>query len=325
LHDVATQRVALKIDVDTLRGTLEGVPALIDLIGRCGCGASFFFSLGPDNTGRALRRAFRRGFLSKVRRTSVVAHYGWRTLTRGLLWPGPRIGRHAGHVMRRARAQGFEVGVHCYDHVRWQDQVAQRDGQWAARELELACQAFRDVFDAAPEAHAAAGWQLNPPTLLLESALAFRYASDTRGREPFLPSWTGTEGYCPQLPTTLPTLDELIGRDGLSPEGAAGEILQLSRSPLARGHVFTLHAELEGMGLINTFEFMLRSWRDAGVELVALRSVYAALDVRALPRHEISMQPLPGRSGTLATQGDRIGPSPPSTSKIAPSPRVARP
>ena len=97
------QRVALKIDVDTLRGTLEGVPALIDVLQRAGCGASFFFSVGPDNTGRALRRVFSRGFLSKVRRTSVLKHYGLRTLTYGLIWPGPHIARRAGHVMRRAR------------------------------------------------------------------------------------------------------------------------------------------------------------------------------------------------------------------------------
>lgn len=314
------QRVALKIDVDTLRGTLEGVPALIDLVGRYGGAATFFFSLGPDNTGRALRRVFRRGFLSKVRRTSVVEHYGWRTLTYGLIWPGPHIGRRAGHVMRRVREQGFEVGVHCYDHVRWQDYVAHRGAEWTAREMGRACEAFRDVFGAAPEAHAAAGWQLNAPALELETALGFRYASDTRGSEPFLPSWGGTAGNCPQLPTTLPTLDELIGRDGLTAQGAAREILAGSQTALPQGHVFTLHAELEGMRLRTAFEFLLRSWRDTGVRLVALGDVRATLDPRALPRHGISMQPVPGRSGALAVQDMRVaadGPRAPHTGGAA--------
>ena len=86
-------RIALKIDVDTLRGTREGVPRLQALLQRVGAGATFLFSLGPDHTGRAILRVFRPGFLSKVARTSVVEHYGVRTLLYGSLLPGPDIGK----------------------------------------------------------------------------------------------------------------------------------------------------------------------------------------------------------------------------------------
>ena len=68
--------IALKVDVDTDRGTAEGVPRLARELERLGVRATFLFSLGPDNTGRAMRRVFRRGFLTKVRRTSVIQHYG---------------------------------------------------------------------------------------------------------------------------------------------------------------------------------------------------------------------------------------------------------
>jgi peptidoglycan/xylan/chitin deacetylase (PgdA/CDA1 family) len=302
------QRVALKIDVDTLRGTEEGVPALAAALDRAGCGATFFFSVGPDNTGRALRRILRPGFFTKVRRTSVISHYGLKTLTRGLLWPGPKIGVRAAAVMRAVRDRGFEVGVHCYDHVRWQDFVARRDEAWTRREMSRACLAFQDALGAAPDAHAAAGWQLNPPTLLLESSFGFRYASDTRGREPFLPTMDGIDGTCPQLPTTLPTLDELIGVAGATADGAAREVVHLSQEPLPHGHVFTAHAELEGMALIGTFERMLAAWRATGVKLVALRELNASLDPAALPRHRIEMQPFPGRSGTLACQAEGVRP-----------------
>ena len=67
-------KLALKIDVDTFRGTREGVPRLVELLRKHGAGGTFLFSLGPDHTGRALRRAFRPGFFSKVARTSVVEH-----------------------------------------------------------------------------------------------------------------------------------------------------------------------------------------------------------------------------------------------------------
>ncbi|TLY60033.1 MAG: 4-deoxy-4-formamido-L-arabinose-phosphoundecaprenol deformylase, partial [Gammaproteobacteria bacterium] len=85
--------IALKIDVDTYRGTRESAPRLADLLGRLGVPATFLFSLGPDHTGRAIRRVFRRGFLGKVKRTSVVGHYGLKTLLYGVLLPGPHIGR----------------------------------------------------------------------------------------------------------------------------------------------------------------------------------------------------------------------------------------
>ncbi len=128
-----TERIALKVDVDTLRGTLEGVPALLALLARHRVKATFLFSLGPDNTGRALRRIFRPGFLSKVFRTSVAANYGLKTLCYGTLLPAPNISERACEVMRAVRDAGFEVGVHCHDHVLWQDHVADQELRVDAR------------------------------------------------------------------------------------------------------------------------------------------------------------------------------------------------
>ncbi|MFN5028248.1 MAG: 4-deoxy-4-formamido-L-arabinose-phosphoundecaprenol deformylase, partial [Burkholderiales bacterium] len=56
--------LALKVDVDTLRGTLIGVPQLLALFRKHQVGATFLFSLGPDHTGRAIKRVFRKGFFS---------------------------------------------------------------------------------------------------------------------------------------------------------------------------------------------------------------------------------------------------------------------
>src|SRR5438046_10151152 len=88
--------LALKIDVDTLRGTREGVPNLVELLRRQQAGATFLFSVGPDHTGRAIKRVFRPGFFSKVRRTSVVNHYGVKTLIYGTMLQGSAIGCRVG-------------------------------------------------------------------------------------------------------------------------------------------------------------------------------------------------------------------------------------
>jgi len=296
-------QLALKIDVDTLRGTREGVPALIGALARAGARATFLFSLGPDRTGRAIRRVFRPGFFGKVQRTSVLEHYGVRTLLYGTLLPAPDIARRAGAVMRSARDAGHEVGVHCFDHTGWQDLLARRDDDWARRQMQLAVQHFTQVFGATPAVHGAAGWQMSEAALLAEEALAFRYASDTRGSTPFVPWIQGRRGRCPQLPTTLPTLDELIGIDGLTATTVHERLLQQTAQSPAALHVFTLHAELEGMKLLGSFVRLLEGWRQQGYALVSLAQALATLDVERLPAACIEAGSVPGRSGTLALQG----------------------
>jgi undecaprenyl phosphate-alpha-L-ara4FN deformylase len=296
-------RLALKIDVDTYRGTREGVPRLMRILERQRAGATFLFSLGPDHTGRAVRRVFRRGFVGKVARTSVLEHYGIRTLLYGTLLPGPDIGARCGAELRAARAAGFETGIHCWDHVRWQDGVARAGADWTRREMRRAFERYAEVFGEPARVHGAAGWQMNAHAFAAERDLGAEYASDTRGSGPFVPELDGGAEGVPQLPTTLPTLDELIGVDGATPDDAVARVLELSRETPAQGHVYTLHAELEGGRLAPQFERLLEGWRALGHRLVAMRELYGALDAAALPRCRVLEGPVPGRSGTLALQG----------------------
>ncbi len=295
-------QIALKVDVDTYRGTREGVPRLVEALKRHGAQATFFFSLGPDHTGRAIKRVFRPGFLGKVSRTSVVEHYGIKTLLYGTLLPGPDIGKECADIMRGVRDAGFEVGIHCYDHIRWQDYVAGKGADWTRREMERAVERFTEIFKEAPRAHAAAGWQTNRYALRLTQRFGFDYSSDTRGEGPFIPTCDAEIIACPQLPTTLPTLDELINRDGVTVENVADHLLQLTAKPAALGHVFTLHAELEGGKLMPVFEALLSGWKAQGYNLVSMRQYFEAVKGN-LPRHEVLMRDVEGRSGLLAVQG----------------------
>lgn len=294
--------IALKIDVDTYRGTREGAPRLAQLLERVDARATFLFSLGPDHTGRAIKRVFRRGFLGKVKRTSVLEHYGLRTLMYGVLLPGPHIGRRCRAFMQDIARRGFEVGVHTWDHIRWQDGVARASEPWTRRELELACREFAEIFGRQPQVHGAAGWQMNRYVPALEQELGFRYASDTRGCGPFVPVIEGRAAQVPQLPTTLPTLDELIGRTDLAAADPVDHLLAITAAAPQRDHVFTLHAELEGGAYQQGFERLLRTWRARGVRLIDLATYVSQLDVGSLPRCGIAAGEVPGRSGALALQ-----------------------
>ncbi len=296
------KQIALKVDVDTYRGTCEGVPRLVETFKQHGAQATFFFSLGPDHTGRAIKRVFRPGFLNKVSRTSVLEHYGLKTLLYGTLLPGPDIGKKCVGILRAVRDAGFETGIHCYDHIRWQDHVAAKGEQWTHHEMDRAVQRYTEIFGEPPKAHAAAGWQTNRHALRHTQHLGLDYSSDTRGTHPFIPTWQAEIIACPQLPTTLPTLDELIGCDDITPENAAQHLLQLTSASCASGHVYTLHAELEGQQWMPVLEQLLRGWQAQGYELVSMRQYLQSFKVADLPRHEVQAGTVAGRSGMLAVQ-----------------------
>ena len=300
-------KLALKIDIDTYRGTREGVPRLLRALERAHARATFLFSVGPDHTGRALRRVFKRGFLGKVVRTSVIEHYGLKTLLYGTLLPGPDIGAACRDELRAVRDAGHETGLHAWDHVEWQDRVATQGPDWTARVWWRGVNRYADIFGEPPRVHGAAGWQMNAHAFRLEEQGAIEYASDTRGRHPFVPVIEGSPLRCPQLPTTLPTLDELIGTPGCDASNVDQLLLrQTAQDPAAHAHVFTLHAELEGLRLLPVLERLIGGWCSQGYELVAMRQIFNGLDVANLPLHSVEPGVVPGRAGTLMVQGGRL-------------------
>ena len=290
--------IALKIDVDTLRGTQEGVPRLLRLLDAANVRATFLFSMGPDHTGRALRRVLRPGFLSKVARTSVVAHYGWRTLLYGLLLPGPDIGRTAADVMRSVRRAGHECGLHAWDHVLWQDKVRYRDAAWTVRQMTLAFDRFGEVFGGPPATHGAAGWQMNSEAFRQLDRWKLTHASDVRGSAPFVPVIDGRPLAHVQLPTTLPTLDEVLCRRDPLGRDAARQTLALTTED--RPHVHTAHAELEGGAFAGVLADLVDGWKSQGHRPGTLQDSLRAIDPSSLARIPVAWGTVPGRSGELA-------------------------
>jgi len=300
-------RLALKVDADTDRGTRIGVPNLVADCTEFGAPACFLFSLGPDQTGRAVTRVLRPGFFKKVSRTSVVQIYGVRTLLNGTLLPAPHIGRRNTAAMRAVRDKGFEVGIHCYIHYRWQDYLDRMDLDATRAEFVAARAEFLRVFGREALTAGAAGWQSNSRSREVYDEAGLLYSSDTRGARPFLPRIDGRVFRTLEIPSTLPTLDELMGRPEYPDAAIAGHLLSLLRAD--RLNVFTLHAEIEGMGRRAIFRELLAGCRSAGVEFVRLdeeaRRILA--DRAAVPVCDQLMAPIDGRSGLVATQAPAFG------------------
>jgi undecaprenyl phosphate-alpha-L-ara4FN deformylase len=295
-------RLALKVDVDTDRGTRIGVPNLAADCREFEAPACFLFSLGPDQTGRAVTRVFRPGFFGKVSRTSVLQINGIRTLLSGTLLPAPHIGRGNAGTMRSVRNKGFEVGIHCYNHYRWQDHLAGMDLAAVRAEFGLARGEFSRIFGFQARTAGAAGWQSNARSREVYDEAGLLYSSDTRGTHPFFPRMGGRVYRTLEIPSTLPTLDELMGRPGFPDSAIPGHLLSLLRAD--RLNVFTLHAEIEGMGRRPLFREFLAACRASGAEFVRLDEEAKRLlgDRSSLPVCDQVMAPVDGRSGLVASQ-----------------------
>ena len=301
-------KIALKVDVDTLLGTQVGTPNLAKLFAELGIQATFLFSLGPDHTGWALKRIFRPGFLKKVSRTSVVEHYGIKTLLYGVLLPAPDIGKTAAHEMRAVDQGGHETGIHTWDHVYWQDHVYQRDAAWTRLQMQKAYDRFCEIFKHPPLTHGAAGWQMNEAALKQLDDWGMQYASDGRSAPnlaPYRIQFNSVRSKHVQYPTTLPTFDELIGVDGRDALGAAKVILELTQSN-PNDQVFTLHAELEGQKLLPAFKALLQGWLAQGHELVTMgqlhRSWLATGQLDKIATEPLQYGSIANRSGELMIQ-----------------------
>ena len=295
-------RLALKVDVDTDRGTRVGVPNLVADCRASGIPASFLFSFGPDQTGRAVSRIFRPGFFTKVSRTSVLQIYGIRTLLNGTLLPAPHIGRRNSDAMRAVRDAGFEVGIHCYNHYRWQDYVQGMSLAEVRAEFAAARDEFRRVFGGEALTAGAPGWQSNAHSREVYDEAGLLYASDTRNGGPFFPRIDGRVFRTVEIPSTLPTFDELLGR----PEYPDDCIVPLYLSLLSADHpnILTIHAEIEGMGKRDLFRALLRACRERDVQFVRLDALARELLAAraAIPVRDQMFAAIDGRSGVVAMQ-----------------------
>lgn len=296
-------KLALKIDVDTLRGARTGVPRLLDLLQRLEADATFVFSLGPDQTGRHLRRVFADGFWKRAPRRLAFERHGFIALLYGTLLPSPTIGRRCAGIVRRARDAGFEVGLRGWNPSHWLDKAAASDAAWSRPEMDRAFRRFSALMGQPPRLHSAPGWQMSRDAYRYQQQLGYDYASDCRGSHPFIPVCQAEIVAVPQLPTTLPTLDELLGHGKQTPDTVAQHLLGLTARQPRDGHVYTVQADLEGIHYLPVLEQLLLGWRDQGYELVSTRALFDSLELAGLPHHEVEAGDIPGRHVPVARQG----------------------
>jgi undecaprenyl phosphate-alpha-L-ara4FN deformylase len=295
--------VALKVDVDTHQGLGEGVPRLIRALEHEGVTATFFVVMGPDNSGRAIWRALKNPrFITKMRRTRALSMYGIRTVLSGTILPSRQTALAYPQILRELVRTGFELGIHGYDHVRWQDKLDDLGYDGIRREIADSSEVYHAVVGNLPRSFAAPGWRTNAVALRILDELGLVYHSDTRGRGPYRCRIDGEILKVPEIPTTLPTMDEVMGTPGLdSPDAIAR--FYLDRFAADTLNVHTIHAETEGMRQLETLVAIIRGLKQRGAKFIQLKDVARNLDPAVLPIYEVIRTTLDGRAGWISAQG----------------------
>lgn len=294
--------LGLRVDVDTHEGMRYGVPHLLDILAEVGARGSFYLAMGPDRSGLAIFNVFKPGFLRKMGRTRAASVYGLRTVLSGTLLPARPVATAFPDMVLRIAREGHEAGTHGWDHRSWQDRLDRYPSARVAEELDRAREAFRALFGSEPVTAAAPAWLTDDRALLHQDGFGMTFATDCRGTQPFRPTAGGSPLKTPQVPTTLPTLDEALGDvSEMAGNFFDGTLKAAWEQPWP---VLTIHAELEGGPYGWALRNFLHRARQAGVRAVPLGELLAErLAGGPLPHAAVGRAPVPGRHGVVSVQG----------------------
>ncbi len=289
-------KIGLRIDVDTFRGTREGVPGLCKLLAEESIKGSFFFSVGPDNMGRHLWRLLKPAFLWKMLRTKAASLYGWDIIFKGTFWPGPLIGSKLANVIKAAADDGHEIGLHSWDHHGWQGNIDDMSAAAIHTELQKGVDALTQITGTPPTCSAVPGWKCTEQVLLEKEKFPFKYNSDCRGDKIFIPVVKGKELKQAQIPVSLPTYDEVLGKNGVNNENY--NEFMLSKLKEDGLNILTIHAEAEGISCLEMFRDFIKKAKSNGYEFVPLLDLIP--NSAKIEKGAIELKEIPGREGWVA-------------------------
>jgi undecaprenyl phosphate-alpha-L-ara4FN deformylase len=286
-------KLGLRVDVDTFRGTRDGLPVLRKILAARGICASFFLTVGPDNMGRHLWRLLKPSFFAKMLRSRAASTYGWDIVLRGTVLPGPIIHKRLQPQVRAVADDGHEVGMHAWDHHWWQAASHRVTPQRVRSEIVRAHEAITEAVGRPPTCTASPGWRCTPEILSQREGLGYTFASDCRGHGVFQPS-SGP----PQICVGLPTWDEAVGRDSVTNDTFNSHVRAAMQCDGL--DVLTVHAESEGGVNAAMFEQFLDGVLAEGIEVVPMSKLLPT----EIPSGVLERGTIQGREGWVAVRGE---------------------
>jgi undecaprenyl phosphate-alpha-L-ara4FN deformylase len=284
-RSLAPNILGLKIDVDTYIGMKRGVPRLLEILDRFHAKGTFYLSMGPDSSGRAVFQLLKNPlFFKKMLRTNATRLYGFKTALYGTLLPSPKIALSFPDLVQRILSKGHEVEFHAWDHRRWQDELTTKSDQWIETWFRKGVDAYVRVVGRPPAAFGAPAWMVDDRTLRILKQYSFQYLSCSRADGPFVESLTGLI----EIPSDLPCFEEIGVEYGVD----------MLLSLLKKGgiHILPVHAEAEGGIWDAHFIKLLEELSGMDYDILKLGEIKKRLHPDSLVNRKYRFELLPGRS-----------------------------
>lgn len=274
--------VIIKVDVDTFNGLKNGVPKLIKIFDKFNIKATFYVTVGPDNSGKAIVNLLKPSFFKKMLKTKAASSYGLKTALYGTILRPPMLAWLKENLLKIQDA-GHEVEFHAYDHRFWQDNIYNLSYADIKDWFEKGISTYFSVYKQYPKSFGAPGWVCSQKALNYIKSLKFiNFLSLSRANKPFIEETTQLV----EIPSNLPCLEE-------NPKDFT-VIAQKKINEIKIG-VLPVHAEIEGGVFADKFLKLLNAIK-GNTNFLTMNEYFLTLDKKHLNVRKLESKVLPGRA-----------------------------
>ncbi|WP_158090550.1 polysaccharide deacetylase family protein [Desulfurella amilsii] len=274
--------IIIKVDVDTFNGLENGVPKLIKVFDEFNIKATFYVTLGPDNSGKAIVNLLKPSFLKKMLKTKATSSYGFKTALYGTILKPPILAWLKDNLLK-IQSMGHEVEFHAYDHRLWQDKIYNLSYTDIKDWFEKGISAYFSIYKKYPKSFGAPGWVCSQKALNYIKGLKFiKFLSLSRADTPFIEETTQLV----EIPSNLPCLEE-------NPKDFT-DVADKAINKTKNG-VLPVHAEIEGGPFIDKFIKLLNLIK-SNTNFLTMNEYFLELDKKNLNVRKFESKILPGRA-----------------------------
>lgn len=301
---MSKQKIAFRIDVDTYRGMVNGVPRLLESFAKHDVTGTFFVVMGPDTMGQHIKRFKHKNYFKRILRINpfkLMKNYGLASFLYGTILPGKKIGEGNPDILRDIQRLGHEVGIHSYNHAEWADHYLEMTAEQFHNQFQTAISICQEILGAKPQASAAPNWRCTETSLAVQDQLSFLYASDMRGQFPFLPCVNGTQFTTLQIPQNLPASHEVLQQKRV----ARNEVIQtILNQATEHYNIITIHDWFEGMSESWIVDEAIQRIQDRGMQIVRMFDMAQEIltDRASIPVCAYQQRPIPGGIDNVTCQ-----------------------
>ncbi len=274
--------VCIKVDVDTYKGLKIGVPKLIKVFDELNIKATFYVTLGPDNSGKALLYLLKPAFFKKIFKTKATSSYGLKTALYGTILKPPILATLRDSLLQIKRF-GHEVEFHAWDHRFWQDNIYKLSQKDIKNWFEKGISTYFAIYKNYPQSFGAPGWVCSDLALKYIKNLKFiKFLSISRAQKPFIEEITKLI----EIPSNLPCLEE-------NPK----EFIKLTLNSINKKTIGVLpvHAEIEGGPFIDDFVKLLNLLKN-DTNFLTMQEYFLEIEKKHLDIRRFESTILPGRA-----------------------------